>query len=62
MDRISNEEFFSAILASNILAPYLEQDPELAELVKFPDHPNIHYFENPAPAKRFCPLYSADWA
>jgi hypothetical protein len=55
MDRISNQEFFSAILASNILAPYLEQNPELAELVKFPDHRNIHYFENPAPTKEIMP-------
>ena len=55
MDKISNQEFFSAILASNILAPYLEQNPELAELIKFPNHPNIHYFENPAPAKEIAP-------
>ncbi len=51
MDKISNQVIFSAILASNILAPYLEQNPELAELIKNPNHPNIHYFENPAPAK-----------
>jgi len=55
MDKISNQEFFSAILASNILAPYLEKNPELAELIKFPNDPNIHYFENPAPAKKIAP-------
>jgi hypothetical protein len=55
MDKISNREFFSAILASNILAPYLKENPELAELIRFPDHPDIHYFENPAPAKEIAP-------
>jgi len=51
MDKLSNHEFFSAILSSNILVPYLERDSELAELIQFPNHPNIHYFESPAPAK-----------
>jgi hypothetical protein len=51
MAKISREEFFAAILASNILAPYLERDPELAELIRDPGHPDIHYFETPAPAK-----------
>ena len=55
MDKILNQEFFSAILASNILTPYLEQNPELAELIMSPNHPNIHYFENPAPAKEIAP-------
>ncbi|HEX9332263.1 MAG TPA: hypothetical protein VF896_10265 [Anaerolineales bacterium] len=55
MDKISNQVIFSAILASNILAPYLEQNSELAELIKNPNHPNIHYFENPAPAKEIAP-------
>ena len=55
MDKISNQAFFSAILASNILAPYLAQNQELAELIKFPNHPNIHYFEDPAPAKEIAP-------
>ena len=55
MDRISNQEFLSAILTSNILVPYLAQNPELAELIKVPNHPNIHYFENPAPAKELAP-------
>ena len=55
MASISNQEFFSAILASNILAPYLEQNPELAELIKTPNHPDIHYFEKPAPAKEITP-------
>jgi hypothetical protein len=55
MASISNQEFFSAILASKILAPYLEQNPELAELIKTPNHPDIHYFEKPAPAKEITP-------
>jgi hypothetical protein len=55
MAKISNQEFFSAILASNILAAYLEQNSELAELIKTPNHPDIHYFEKPAPAKEIAP-------
>ena len=30
MDKASNQEFFAAILSSNILVPFLEQNPELA--------------------------------
>jgi hypothetical protein len=55
MDKISNQEFFSAILSSNILVPYLEQNSDLAELIKSPNHPDIHYFENSAPAKELAP-------
>ena len=55
MDKFSNQEIFSAILDSNILAPYLAQNYELAELIKTPNHPDIHYFENPAPAKQIAP-------
>lgn len=55
MDRISKMDFFSAILSSNILVPYLERDSDLAELIKFPDHPNVHYFDTPAPAKEVAP-------
>jgi hypothetical protein len=55
MDRISNEDFFSAIRSSDILAPYLQLDSDLAELIKFPNHPNIHYFETPASAKELAP-------
>jgi hypothetical protein len=55
MDKISNHEFFSAILFSNILAPYLERDSDLAELIKIPNHPDIHYFETPALAKELAP-------
>jgi hypothetical protein len=51
MDKVSQQGFFSAILSSNILAPYLEQDTDLAELIRFPNHPDIHYFERPAPAR-----------
>ena len=56
MDKASNHEFFAAILASNILGPFLEQNSELAELIKDPNHPDIHYFENPAPAKELMPV------
>jgi hypothetical protein len=55
MDKFSKQEFFSAILSSNILAPYLEQDSSLAELIKSPTHPDIHYFETPALAKELAP-------
>ena len=55
MNRISNEDFFSAILSSNILTPYLEQNSELADLMKSPDHPDIHYYEDYAPAKELLP-------
>ena len=55
MGKIAKEDFFSAILSSNILAPYLEADPGLAELLKSPDHPDIHYFETPAHAKELAP-------
>lgn len=56
MDKVSSQEFFSAILASKILEPYLEQNPELAELIESPDHPDIHYFESPAHAKELAPV------
>jgi len=56
MDKISNQEFFSAILSSNILAPYLEQNPDLADLIKSPNHPDIHYFKEPAPANQLLPV------
>ena len=55
MDKVSNREFFSAILSSNILVPYLERDSDLAELIQFPDHHNIHYFGSPAQAKEIEP-------
>jgi hypothetical protein len=55
MDKLSNQEFFSAILSSNILVPYLERDPNLADLIKFPNHPDIHYFQTPSPAKEIAP-------
>ena len=51
MDKISKQEFFSAILSSNILGPFMERDAGLAELIKTPDHPDIHYYETPAQAK-----------
>ena len=55
MGKISKEDFFSAILSSNILIPYLQLDSNLAELIKFPNHPNIHYFETPSRAKEIAP-------
>ena len=55
MAEISHQEFFAAILSSNILLPYLERDSDLAELIKFPEHPDVHYFENPSPAKEIAP-------
>ena len=55
MDKISKEDFFSAILSSNILAPYLERDSDLVELIKSPNHPDIHYFGSPAPANELTP-------
>jgi hypothetical protein len=55
MDKIPNQEFFSAILSSGILSPYLERDPELTELIKSPNHPDIHYFDASAPAKELAP-------
>src|SRR5215211_1507672 len=55
MGKISKEEFFSAIASSIILVSYLERDPDLAELIKLPNHPDIHYFETPALAKELAP-------
>ena len=55
MAEISNEKLYSAILSSNVLAPFLDRDPDLAELIKSPSHPNVHYFTTPAPAKHLLP-------
>lgn len=55
MDKISNHEIFSAILASGILTPYIEKDAALAEMVQSPDHPDIHYFETYAIANQLTP-------
>lgn len=55
VDKISKETFFSAILASNILTQHMERDSDLAELIKSPDHPDIHYFETPAPGTELAP-------
>lgn len=55
MDKLSKEDFFSAIISSNILVPYLQLDSDLAELIKFPNHPNIHYFDTSASAKELAP-------
>lgn len=55
MDKISEADFFAAILSSNILVPYMERDPHLAEMIKSPNHPDIHYYETAAPAKELAP-------
>ena len=55
MDKIQNQEFFSAILASGILDSYIEKDPSLAEMVKSPEHPDIHYYETYAIANQLMP-------
>jgi hypothetical protein len=55
MANFSNQDFFSEILASKILIPYLERDPGLGELMETPDHPDVHYFASPAPAKQLLP-------
>jgi hypothetical protein len=55
MDKIPNKTFFSAIISSDILVPCLEQNPDLAELIRSPNHPDIHYFENSTPAKELAP-------
>jgi len=55
MDKISKEEFFSAIVSSKILAPYLEQNPDLSNLLETSHHPDIHYFGNYALARDLLP-------
>lgn len=52
---MDNQELFAVILSSGILPPYLEQNTDLAELIKTPDHPDIHYFPNYAVAKDLLP-------
>ena len=55
VDNVTRPDLFSAILSSRILDSHLEQDPELADLMHAPDHPDVHYFERPAPAKEIAP-------
>jgi hypothetical protein len=55
MNKFSKEDFFSAILSSNMLSPYLDQTPELAELMKSSGHPDIHFYENYTIAKEIMP-------
>ena len=55
MNKFSDADFFTAILESNILAPYLEQNIELAALMASPDHPDVHYYENYTLAKDILP-------
>ena len=55
MDRVSKEEFFSAILSSNVLIQYLQLDPELAALLEDPYHCNIHYPRNHADVSQVMP-------
>jgi hypothetical protein len=56
MDSATNRQLFSVILSSNILAPYLENDPELAFLLERPNHCNIHYPSNYATADQIVPV------
>jgi hypothetical protein len=55
MDRLSKEELFSAILSSNILIQYLQNDPELSVLLENPNHCNIHYPRNHATVEQIMP-------
>lgn len=55
MDKISNRDIFSAILASGILLPYIDKDPALVEMTKSAEHPDIHYFETYAVANQLTP-------
>jgi hypothetical protein len=54
---ITKEDFFAAIHSSNILVTYLEQDPDLVELLKNPNHSNIHYPQNHVLAKEITSIY-----
>lgn len=55
MDKFSREEFFSAIISSDILLPFLERDSDLAEMIQSPTHPDIHYYETPATTNELSP-------
>ena len=55
MNRILKEEMFSAILSSNILVQYLQNDPELVVLLENPYHCNIHYPQNHATVEQIMP-------
>ncbi len=57
MNKFSNEEFLLAILSSNVLTPYLQQDSNLAELVNNPNRANIFYPGNEISAKEILPIY-----
>ncbi len=56
MDSISKEELFSAVLDSDILIQYLQNDPELVTLLENPNHCNIHYPRNHASVERIMPV------
>lgn len=55
MVEISKQALFSAILSSHILDLYLEKNADLAELIRFPDHPDIHYFDSSASVEEIAP-------
>lgn len=57
MDSVSNEQLFSTILASNILASYHGNDPELSVLLETPNHCNIHYPRNYVNAAQILPVF-----
>ena len=57
MVNVSNATLFTAILSSGILSPYLEKDAGLAELMKDPNHPNIHYYQRQVSAKQITSVF-----
>lgn len=57
MVNISKATLFTAILSSGILPPYLEKDVGLAELMKDPYHPNIHYYQRQVSAKQITSVF-----
>ncbi len=56
MDKVSNDELFSAIVSSLILTPYLQHDRELSVLLENPNHCNIHYPEDYSSVDQVIPV------
>ena len=57
MDKVPNRELFSAIRSSQILIPYLQNEPELETLLEIPHHCNIHYPPSYATADQIVPVF-----
>ena len=57
MDHESKGELFSAIVSSQILAPYLPHEPELAVMLDQPYHCNIHYPRSYASAQQIATIF-----